>query len=178
MHEHRDAEASRQAGLVSGAQLFASDELGDVVSKTAAGLATRARTQVRAFHQLMEDLRASGWEVGVPERRGGQLTWLTLRKPFATPQEATAVLADAVGSALIIGAFAAGLVLGPTLEALVAGALSGLVIDEETPAPISAPSEPACTLRASRRAHPHRPAFARSLCAGAGQAARRNDRLA
>lgn len=45
----------------------------------------------------LDDLRAAGWEVGEPTRGDDGLTWVRLAKPFATPEEAGAVLAEVNG---------------------------------------------------------------------------------
>jgi hypothetical protein len=44
----------------------------------------------------VEDLTATGWEVGEPETDGGT-TWFRIHKPFGTPEEANAILAELTG---------------------------------------------------------------------------------
>ena len=52
------------------------------------GLADQLRT---------EDLEATGWTVSGPTKESDGLTWFRIEKPFATPEEATAILADVGG---------------------------------------------------------------------------------
>lgn len=44
-----------------------------------------------------EDLEAAGWEVSEPSEAGSDLTWIRVSKPFGTPEEANAILAEVTG---------------------------------------------------------------------------------
>jgi hypothetical protein len=46
----------------------------------------------------VDDLRQAGWAVTGPRQEGDGLTWVRASKPFATPAEATAVMAELGGS--------------------------------------------------------------------------------
>ena len=45
----------------------------------------------------LDDLVATGWEVQLPTLEDDGYTWIRVRKPFATPEEAEAVLAEIAG---------------------------------------------------------------------------------
>lgn len=44
-----------------------------------------------------EDLEAAGWEVVEPDEAGSDTTWIRVTKPFGTPEEANAILAEVTG---------------------------------------------------------------------------------
>jgi hypothetical protein len=44
-----------------------------------------------------EDLEAAGWRVSEPDAAGSDMTWIRVSKPFGTPAEANAVLAEVSG---------------------------------------------------------------------------------
>ena len=45
----------------------------------------------------LDDLAATGWEVQLPTREDDGMTWIRVRKPFATPEEAEEVLSEIAG---------------------------------------------------------------------------------
>lgn len=45
----------------------------------------------------LDDLEATGWEVQLPTEEDDGLTWIRVRKPFGTPEEAEQVLAEIAG---------------------------------------------------------------------------------
>jgi len=45
----------------------------------------------------LDDLVATGWEVQQPTREDDGMTWIRVRKPFGTPEEAEQVLAEIAG---------------------------------------------------------------------------------
>ncbi|HEY8525790.1 MAG TPA: hypothetical protein VIL48_12535 [Acidimicrobiales bacterium] len=44
-----------------------------------------------------DDLEAAGWRVAEPEEAGSDTTWIRVSKPFGTPEEANAILAEVTG---------------------------------------------------------------------------------
>jgi hypothetical protein len=60
----------------------------------------------------VDDLEATGWDVTEPATGDADLTWITATKPFGTPEEAGAVLAELTGDD---------------------GALTGLRVERDTP---------------------------------------------
>src|SRR6266508_3127392 len=45
----------------------------------------------------VDDLRAAGWTLSEPRADNGEVTWISVTKPFGTPTEAAAVLNEVTG---------------------------------------------------------------------------------
>lgn len=93
--------------LVLGAGCRVRTELAVDVAENGSGTVTVSvaldEDAVAAYPSLAEDIRvedltATGWSVTGPAEEDDGLTWIRVTKPFATPEDATAVLAEVAGA--------------------------------------------------------------------------------